>query len=95
MRATLQTLHYCKSHLDTKLDPPPDTPQLIFIYIIMVLLFLNTMGTTYDVMTGNREKSKIFSSFQLAVLAHVLPIPVVSNSITASSVAYRNRIMNQ
>lgn len=38
---------------------PLDVPQRVFLFILGALIFLNFIGTTYDVLMGVDAKSKL------------------------------------
>ncbi|XP_032527490.1 O-acyltransferase like protein-like [Danaus plexippus] len=62
--AALQT-YSCetKKEVDFKMD----IPQFAFLLVIGIILFLNLMGTLYDLLKGGEAKSKLLMSWSLRV----------------------------
>ncbi|KAL0818454.1 hypothetical protein ABMA28_008914 [Loxostege sticticalis] len=67
LRTRLRKLHYCRAHG----QPPPvpdtnSTPHRIFLYVVYFYLFMNALGTLYDVNTGkSKNKNNFLMMFSL------------------------------
>lgn len=65
LRTTLTKLSYCRTYAQEyakQHNPEPlDIPHRVFIYVVMALLAVNTLGTLYDVFTSDDAKSKFNS----------------------------------
>lgn len=63
LRASLET-YSCQSALDLKKEEKMDTPQIAFLVVVGLILFLNVIGSGYDVLTGGEgSKSYMFLIF--------------------------------
>lgn len=55
--------HHCRTHAQEVAQAhspaPGDVPQKLFLYVVAVLVALNVLGTSYDVVTGDNAKSEL------------------------------------
>nr|XP_021196139.2 nose resistant to fluoxetine protein 6 [Helicoverpa armigera] len=66
LRASLQTLHYCRTHVDAKTDKKPTAAERIFKQVIYALVLANVIGTIYDVFVEDGpNKNKLLSAFSI------------------------------
>ncbi|XP_075984055.1 uncharacterized protein LOC142981820 [Anticarsia gemmatalis] len=66
LRASINKLHYCRTHADKHAVPPMTDAQRLFLQCVVAIVALNIIGTIYDVYMGDEpEKNKLITAFSI------------------------------